>query len=90
MCESRLIENLHETYRQNTLFSFSKKLAKAFQKTNRSFVKTSYIEKSACYSFFQEVIQPQVLLRLPCYDLTLVINLSLDTCLLSVGSMASA
>ena len=38
----------------------------------------------------KEVIQPQVLLRLPCYDFTPVINRSLDACLPKVGSAASA
>ncbi len=33
----------------------------------------------------KEVIQPQVLLRLPCYDFTPVINTSLDACLLRKG-----
>ena len=38
----------------------------------------------------KEVIQPQVPLRLPCYDFTPVINRSLDACLPKVGSAASA
>ena len=38
----------------------------------------------------KEVIQPQVLLRLPCYDFTPVINRSLDACLPKGGSAASA
>ncbi len=38
------------------------------------------------------MIQPQVLLRLPCYDFTPVINSSLDACLLAskVGATSSA
>ena len=36
------------------------------------------------------MIQPQVLLRLPCYDFTPVINRSLDACLPKVGPAASA
>ena len=34
----------------------------------------------------KEVIQPQVLLRLPCYDFTPVIDPTFDYCLLAVGS----
>ena len=37
----------------------------------------------------KEVIQPQVLLRLPCYDFTPVIDPTFDNCLLAVGSLAS-
>ena len=37
----------------------------------------------------KEVIQPQVPLRLPCYDFTPVTNHSVDTCLPEVGSVAS-
>jgi hypothetical protein len=32
-------------------------------------------------SFRKEVIQPQVLLRLPCYDFTPIMNHTLDRCL---------
>ena len=41
-------------------------------------------------SLRKEVIQPQVLLRLPCYDFTPVIDKSLDVCLLAVSSTSSA
>jgi hypothetical protein len=37
----------------------------------------------------KEVIQPQVPLRLPCYDFTPVIDHSLGTCLLAVGAATS-
>jgi hypothetical protein len=37
----------------------------------------------------KEVIQPQVPLRLPCYDFTPVTNHSLGRCLLTVGSRTS-
>ena len=37
----------------------------------------------------KEVIQPQVLLRLPCYDFTPVIAPTLDGCLLAVSLPAS-
>ena len=37
----------------------------------------------------KEVIQPQVPLRLPCYDFTPIMSHTLDGCLLAVGSPAS-
>jgi hypothetical protein len=37
----------------------------------------------------KEVIQPQVPLRLPCYDFTPVANPTVDGCLLAVSSPAS-
>ena len=37
----------------------------------------------------KEVIQPQVLLRLPCYDLTLIIDPTFDGVLLAVRLPAS-
>jgi hypothetical protein len=43
-----------------------------------------------CFSFRKEVIQPQVLLRLPCYDFTPIMNYTLDGCPLAVGSPASS
>ena len=42
------------------------------------------------FSFRKEVIQPQVLLRLPCYDFTPIMNYTLDGCPLTVGSPASS
>jgi hypothetical protein len=42
------------------------------------------------FSFRKEVIQPQVLLRLPCYDFTPIMNYTLDGCPLAVGSPASS
>ena len=38
----------------------------------------------------KEVIQPQVLLRLPCYDFTPIMNHTLDGCLLAVSTPASS
>ena len=38
---------------------------------------------------FKEVIQPQVPLRLPCYDFTPVADLTVDGCLLAVSAPAS-
>ena len=37
----------------------------------------------------KEVIQPQVPLRLPCYDLVPITNLALGRCLLAVSSRTS-
>ena len=37
----------------------------------------------------KEVIQPHLPIRLPCYDFTLVIEPTFDSCLLTVGSLAS-
>ena len=37
----------------------------------------------------QEVIQPHLPIRLPCYDFTPVIGLTFDGCFLAVGSPAS-
>ena len=42
------------------------------------------------FSFRKEVIQPQVLLRLPCYDFTPIMNYTLDGCPLAVGLPASS
>src|ERR1700722_18195793 len=47
----------------------------------------------ACITVFslrKEVIQPQVLLRLPCYDFTPIMNYTLDGCFLAVSSPASS
>ncbi len=42
------------------------------------------------FSFLRkEVIQPQVPLRLPCYDFAPVTDLTLDSCLLAVSPLAS-
>jgi hypothetical protein len=40
-------------------------------------------------SLRKEVIQPQVPLRLPCYDFTPVTNQTLGACLLAVSSASS-
>ena len=37
----------------------------------------------------KEVIQPQVPLRLPCYDFTPVADLTVDSCFLAVSTLAS-
>ena len=38
----------------------------------------------------KEVIQPQVLLQLPCYDFTPIMNHTVDACLLAVSSTSSS
>ena len=38
-------------------------------------------EIAMTFSLRKEVIQPQVLLRLPCYDFTPIMNYTLDGCL---------
>ena len=51
------------------------------------------IGRSQCamtFSLRKEVIQPQVLLRLPCYDFTPIMDHTLDGCLLAVGTPASS
>ena len=41
------------------------------------------------FSLRKEVIQPQVLLRLPCYDFTPIMSDTLDGCFLAVTSATS-
>ena len=45
---------------------------------------------SRTFSLRKEVIQPQVLLRLPCYDFTPIMNYTLEGCPLAVGAPASS
>ena len=42
------------------------------------------------FSLRKEVIQPQVLLRLPCYDFTPIMNHTLGGCPLAVGAPTSS
>ena len=42
------------------------------------------------FSLRKEVIQPQVLLRLPCYDFTPIMSHTLGCCLLAVGMQTSS
>ena len=42
------------------------------------------------FSFRKEVIQPQVLLRLPCYDFTPIMNYTLGGCFLAVSAPTSS
>ena len=48
--------------------------------------------KSECHHVLsrKEVIQPQVLLQLPCYDFTPIMNYTLDGCSLAVSAPASS
>ena len=51
------------------------------------------IGRSQCamtFSLRKEVIQPQVLLRLPCYDFTPIMNYTLGGCSLAVSSPTSS
>ena len=47
---------------------------------------------SVCHAFSlrKEVIQPQVLLRLPCYDFTPIMNYTLGGCSLAVSAPTSS
>ena len=47
------------------------------------------LECAETFSFRKEVIQPQVLLRLPCYDFTPIIDPTLGACLLTVSTATS-
>ena len=47
------------------------------------------LTSQSCLTLFKEVIQPQVPLRLPCYDFTPVADLTVVGCLLAVSSPAS-
>ena len=49
-------------------------------------------KESTCshFSFRKEVIQPQVLLRLPCYDFTPIMSCTLSGCLLAVSTPISS
>ena len=42
------------------------------------------------FSLRKEVIQPQVLLQLPCYDFTPIMSYTLDGCFLAVSAPASS
>jgi hypothetical protein len=44
----------------------------------------------APFSFRKEVIQPQVLLRLPCYDFTPIMSHTLGVCFLAVSATTSS
>src|SRR5260370_16996630 len=47
-------------------------------------------ERNRSLLFRKEVIQPQVLLRLPCYDFTPIMSHTLGACLLAVGAATSS
>ena len=65
-------------------------LRKRSASTCLSASRTTGVVQSRRLFLRKEVIQPQVLLRLPCYDFTPVIDKSLDACLLTVSSASSA
>ena len=47
-------------------------------------------ETPSTFSLRKEVIQPQVLLRLPCYDFTPIMNYTLGGCSLAVSAPTSS
>jgi hypothetical protein len=47
-------------------------------------------QRAMTFSLRKEVIQPQVLLRLPCYDFTPIMNYTLGGCVLAVRSPTSS
>ena len=56
-----------------------------------SYAPLSRKELTCChFSFRKEVIQPQVLLRLPCYDFTPIMNYTLGGCSLAVSAPTSS
>ena len=49
----------------------------------------AYTQRDSSHGLFRkEVIQPQVLLRLPCYDFTPITDPTLDACLQSEDQLA--
>ena len=53
------------------------------------FFKFGYSCGPQIQNYFKEVIQPQVPLRLPCYDFTPVTDLTVVSCLLAVSTLPS-
>ena len=53
-----------------------------------STVNDHLLPESRWISFRKEVIQPQVPLRLPCYDLVPIAEFALDACFLTVSAAA--
>ena len=54
---------------------------------------SAFAERFECaetFSLRKEVIQPQVLLRLPCYDFTPIMNYTLGGCSLAVSAPTSS
>ena len=47
-------------------------------------------QRAMTFSLRKEVIQPQVLLRLPCYDFTPIMNYTLGGCPLAVSAPTSS
>ena len=51
----------------------------------------AYTQRDSSHGLFRkEVIQPQVLLRLPCYDFTPIMSHTLGRCPLAVGARTSS
>ena len=49
-----------------------------------------YVNQTMRFSLRKEVIQPQVLLRLPCYDFTPIMGHTLGACILAVSCATSS
>jgi hypothetical protein len=67
----------------------------ATSQTRCSSPKAGTLAEAGClsamtFSLRKEVIQPQVLLRLPCYDFTPIMSYTLDGCFLAVSPPASS
>jgi hypothetical protein len=59
--------------------------------TQATFLEATYASViPATFSLRKEVIQPQVLLRLPCYDFTPIMDHTLGRCLLAVSLQTSS
>ena len=85
----KLLVSLNRTLLKRCLFGLSKLTSKS--RKNRNFktdLDLADLRRDLRVSR-KEVIQPQVPLRLPCYDFTPVTSHSLGTCLLAVGAATS-
>ena len=56
----------------------------------RAGLRQAFSETPPTFSLRKEVIQPQVLLRLPCYDFTPIMNYTLGGCSLAVSAPTSS
>ena len=66
--------------------------SKAHSKLNNNAFLNSYLRGTGVLTAVllrKEVIQPHLPIRLPCYDLTPIIEPTFDSCLLAVSSLAS-
>ena len=90
-CQWTVLQNKKRLNKLSLLQIENTKESKSFSKNWHDLNhKWRLMPKSVNSFLLKEVIQPQVLLLLPCYDFTPVINSSFYTCLPKVGSMYSA